>query len=278
MANNAAIVENAVKAALDDIKKYSPETFEKLVANPKKKEEILQAARAAAEEEVKLAGIHGLCDPGVLEKHLPKDRIKAIKEGLTIPTYKLSFRTKGAATFVDIARHDKEFMPSRQLAMLADTNWTKYVQYASIIVEAVLLVMSAVGITVEVSDSVIAKVADETVAAIESSSLLQKAVQNLQEVWENGGSAYEKAKAIFVLIKDSYSAGILWNIIKSLCSNMSWWDWTKTAAMVTAMIVAALATDGAALIAKIILALNSAYEFGKKIANLTQISTVQKNL
>ena len=41
---------------------------------------------------------------------------------------------------------------------------------------------------------------------------------------------------------------------------MSTWDWIKTAGIVSAMIIAAIATDGAALIAKIVLALNSACE------------------
>ena len=88
-------------------------------------------------------------------------------------------------------------------------------------------------------------------------------MQQLEEAFASG-SALDKAKAIFYLIKDSYSASILWTVIKSLGSNMSTLDWIKTAGIVTAMIIAALATDGAALIAKIVLALNSAYEFGKK--------------
>ena len=61
---------------------------------------------------------------------------------------------------------------------------------------------------------------------------------------------------------------------KGLCSNMSTWDWLKTAGIVSAMIVAALATDGAALIAKIVLALNSAYEFIKKLTNLSELETI----
>ena len=38
---------------------------------------------------------------------------------------------------------------------------------------------------------------------------------------------------------------------------MSWYDWVKTAGTVIAMIVADVRTDGVALIARIILALNS---------------------
>ena len=51
---------------------------------------------------------------------------------------------------------------------------------------------------------------------------------------------------------------MLWTIIKSLYKEMSKWDWVKTAAKVSAMIIAALATDGAVLIAKIALAVLAA--------------------
>ena len=71
------------------------------------------------------------------------------------------------------------------------------------------------------------------------------------------------------MIKDSKAAGILWKIIKGLCSNMSWYDWVKTAGIVSAMIVAAVATDGVALIAKIILALNSAYTSSLKNSQIS---------
>ena len=102
----------------------------------------------------------------------------------------------------------------------------------------------------------IKRTAEETVSVIKSSSALQKAVQALQEAVK-GGSKYEIAKAIYKLIKDSKAAGILWKIIKGLCSNMSWYDWVKTAGTVIAMIVADVRTGGVALIARIILALNS---------------------
>ena len=59
---------------------------------------------------------------------------------------------------------------------------------------------------------------------------------------------------------------------------MSYLDWAKTAGIVTAMIVAALATDGAALIAKIILALNSAYDFINKLTNLSQLKAINQEL
>ena len=166
-------------------------------------------------------------------------------------------------------------MPSMKLHVNTAVVNASWIQIASVIVEDILLVLSAVGIKVSVSESVLQKTAKEIVSTVESSSLLQKAVQQLEEAFASG-SALDKAKAIFYLIKDSYSASILWTVIKSLCSNMSTLDWIKTAGIVTAMIIAAVATDGAALIAKIVLALNSAYEFGKKIANLNEMNAMKK--
>ena len=90
------------------------------------------------------------------------------------------------------------------------------------------------------------------VSVIESSSALQKAVQALQEA--------AKVAQNLKLIRQfstSKATGILWKIIKGLCSNMSWYDWVKTAGTVIAMIVADVRTGGVALIARIILALNS---------------------
>ena len=67
-----------------------------------------------------------------------------------------------------------------------------------------------------------------------------------------------RLKPFFYLLKETYAAGLLWTIIKSLYKEMSKWDWVKTAAKVSAMIIAALATDGAVLIAKIALAVLAA--------------------
>ena len=134
--------------------------------------------------------------------------------------------------------------------------------------------MSTVGIVVSVRESVAAQTAEEIVPVVESSSALQNAVQQLKDAFA-GSSGREKAKAIFILIKDSYAAGILWQIIKGLCTDMSTWDWIKSSAIVSAMIIAALVTDGAALIAKIVLALNSAYELYKKLTNLTELDAMR---
>jgi hypothetical protein len=160
-----------------------------------------------------------------------------------------------------------------------DIDWSKIKQYASILVEATLLVMSAVGISVSPSAKAVDKAVEEAAQAIQSSSKLEKALEAFVTAWNNaGGSAYQKAKALFFLIKASNAGGILWKIIKAVCSNMAWYEWLETAAKVTAMIIAALATDGVALIAEIALIVLSAIDFARKIANLNQLETIKKTL
>ena len=273
------IIERAVNAAWADSEKYAPQEFKQLQADQEKKRALIQAAREAAQEEVKLAGefrtrpSENIAER--LSKHLPKHRVELIQTGLQVPTYRLDISKKADGHhWVDITRDGKPFMDSIKLHTATAINKSSWIQIASIIIEAVLLVLQAVGIKVAVSEQVITRTAEEIIPVVESSSQLQKAVQALQKAAE-GGTKWEIAKAIFNLIKDSYSASILWKIIKGLCSNMSWWDWTKTAAIVSAMIVAAVATDGAALIAKIILALNSAYEFTKKLTNLGEFAALK---
>ena len=275
------IVEHCVTTALADIEKYAAEEFEKLKKDPSIKQSVVQAARDAATEHLKLAEEFRTKPTENIEerlsKHLPKHRVDLIKTGLQVPTYQVNIAKRSDGHhWVDIVRDGKPFMESRKLDTAASINKTSWIQIASIIIEAVLLVLQAVGIKVAVSEQVIQRTAEEIIPIVESSSQLQKAVEALEEA-AKGGSKWEIAKAIFRLIKDSYSASILWKIIKSLCSNMSTLDWIKTAGIVTAMIVAALATDGAALIAKIVLALNSAYEFIKKLTNLQILKELKQD-
>ena len=65
---------------------------------------------------------------------------------------------------------------------------------------------------------------------------MQKALQSFLKSWKSArGSNWAKAKAIFFLLKDSSTVGLFCTIVKSLCKEMSWWDWIKTAAQVNAL-------------------------------------------
>ena len=195
------IVERAINAALADIEKYAPQEFQKLQADPAKKQTLIQAARDAAEEEVKLAEeFHTQPSENVAErlsKHLPQYRVELIKTGLEVPTYQLDISKKADGHhWADITRDGKMFMQSQVLESSAAIGKSTYIQMASIVIEGVLLVLQAAGIKVAVSEQLIKRTAEETVSVIESSSALQKAVQALQEAVK-GGSKFEIAKAIF---------------------------------------------------------------------------------
>lgn len=55
---------------------------------------------------------------------------------------------------------------------------------------------------------------------------------------------------------------------------MKWYDWLETTAKVSAMVVAALVTDGAALIAEIALTVLAAVDFARKIDNVVQLEEI----
>ena len=283
MAAGNETVSQAVKGALEQIQQNAPDEFAKMNADPRVRDAVTEAARAAATEEIKLAHeFSSRPDQDIRErlaKYLPEDRIKLIEEALSIPTFRMEITQKSDGKYlVQMTREGKEFLPSKELAMVADIEWTSILQEASILVEAILLVMNAVGISLSVSESTMEATVEETARAIENSPALQRAIAEFISSWHAAGSALEKAKAIFVLLKDSYAAGILWTIIKSLCREMKWYDWLETAAKVTAMIIAALATEGAALIAKIALIVMSAVDFIRKLANLEKLKEIKQNL
>lgn len=275
------IVQNAIDGTMAAFEKYHPTAFDLLNSAPEEKTKVLEAARAIAEEEVKLAEVFKKPPKEnevrkILAKHLPEHRVALIEQGFSPQTYQIHITKKVDGFFyADFIREGKPIFSQKKLDTQLALTATSLIQIASIIVESVLLVLQAVGVEISVSVSTIIKTAEEIIPVIENSSQLQKAVKALQDAAKSG-SNLEIAKAIFILIIDTYSANILWLIIKDLCSNMSWFEWVKTAFIVTTMILAELVTDGAALIAEIILALNSAYEFIKKLNNLDELDKIKQ--
>ena len=280
MASQQELIQKSIDGALAEMKKFAPDQYAKLEADPSKKAEIIKVARDNVTTHLNLAAERPPTGKEVehLAKHLPKQRVELIKKGLQVPTYRLEITKKpDGHHWVDITRDGKEFLPSRKLDTTDAVDATSWLQMASIIVEAVLLVLNAVGVEVPDNAQIIKTVAEEIVNVIEKSLTLQKDIQALEDAAKSG-STTAVAKAIFVLIGDCYSEGILWEIIKGLCVNMSWSDWAQTVVVVTAEIIAALATDGGALIVEIVVALKDAVQFMAKLTNLTQLKAVKKNL
>lgn len=83
------------------------------------------------------------------------------------------------------------------------------IRQGKILVQAVLLVIEALGITVSVCESVMTAIFKDTSTAIQNSSQMQKAIQAFNTALDEAGdNPWKKASALFFLLKDSKAAGI----------------------------------------------------------------------
>lgn len=281
MASNEQIIENAVKETMLEMEQRAPVQMHQLKQDHRKYQAIVQSAREAATEQVNMAKEFADEPQDILnrlQKHLPEKRIKMIQAALNLPTFRVDIESGDRHHTVHFKRKGKKFMASRKLVNIVDVDWASIMQLGSIVVEGVMFVMSAIGVSPSPSSRTIKKTTEEVAETLKNSSKFKDAVNAFIIAWHDAGGAYPKAKALFFLVKDTYAAGLLWTVLKSLCTSMSWFDWMKTAAKVTAMIIAALATDGVALIAKIALVVLSAINFAQKLANIKQLEEIKKTL
>lgn len=284
MANtNEEIIENVVQETMLEMEKRAPIQMHRLKQDQPKYRAVVQAAREAAAEQVNMA--KEFADEPVdilkrLKKYLPDKRIEMIQVALSHPTYRVVIvQTNEDHRTVHFKKDGKVFLAPRNLITKVDIDWATIIQYASIVVEGVMLVLSAIGVSPSVSSETIEKTTEEVAEALTNSSKFQAAVEAFVDAWHSAGeSAYAKAKALYYLVKDTYTAGLLWTLIKSLCSSMAWYEWLETAAKVTAMIIAAFFSEGAALIAKIALIVLFAVDFARKLANIKQLKKIKESM
>ena len=197
------------------IKKHDPKDYANLEKpeNAAKLKQIEATAKKTAEEELKLALQQNISEPEELAKHLSQERIKMIQEGLTIPTYVLTIRREGDNSFVDITRNGEKFMPSMMLASKKDIEQITPLQIASIVIESILFLAQAIGIHVALSAGTLQRLANEVSQAVQRSAALLSAVAKLRTAMQ-GGSHFAQARGVFGVITASYSAGVLWTVIK----------------------------------------------------------------
>ena len=166
-------------------------------------------------------------------------------------TYRIEIADRVAKmTFVD----GTEFKTIR-LATQDGIKYANRMQVASIVIEGVLLFLKIANIEIEVSSEIIDLCSQNIVAELDASSAFDEAVTKFVVDWNGTENVLHRIKALFYLLKDTYTLGILWTIIKTLYTGIDWWDWIKAVAIISAMIIAAHATGGLTLFAKIALAL-----------------------
>ena len=138
-----------------------------------------------------------------LAKHLPEDRIDLIRGGLEIPTFRMEV-TKSVVDgkhWLIFKRNGEDLFPALAVTTNLHHKMGDIIQKASIVVEAVMLVMSAVGISVSPSSRVVEKAVNEAANAIRSSPALARALADFVTRWNSAGGVIAKAKEVFLLIE-----------------------------------------------------------------------------
>ena len=286
MAENP-IVKEAVETALEIVQEYCPpEEFD----TEQKRKELQEAAEAVAKEELDKKSafefvhtsqtndnLHKLVSQ-TLAQHASSEQLRMIKTGLQIPSYRINFRFEKGKYHADITKSAAKYMDSVKLDTAENFATISGLQIASIVVEAIGLVLSIIGISVP--EGKMAEVAAKMAKQLYQSPTVLKAIEVLKRVFSSAGSSStSKATAVWELLKavweDKQHGNIFTQIVKLLLSDWSAWDIAKAVVKITALIVAAVASGGTALIAKIVLALMSAYEFTKKVTNLKELDEIR---
>ena len=218
-----------------------------------------------------------------MSKIIGRNYVHLIKISFAIETYTMKVVKKSnGQSVVRVHRKGVEFQPEIMLMTRNDIESATRRQWESLVIELLLFLLSCVGIGVDLSEAEIKTLVQEVEDLLRQSAF-RKAFDKFLKAWdEAGGIAWKKAKAIFYLLKDSYSHGILWKIIelifKLTVQNMSTWEMIKATIKVVLMIIAAFATEGQGLIARIALAVHCDVCLAKKIANLVKFSDMKKGV
>jgi len=272
-------IELCVLQALEDIKDFNKDNYNQITADKRFFENIQHVMRTQAAEYFWIA--EELADKPkedhaeALKKLLPPIRILEIENSLNIPTFKVRIVKDESGSSASFTRDGETFLKTIRLdseEAILDASWT---QWASITLEAIMLTMACVGIHAQLDQAETASITAHLADEIASSSALQKATKEFESKWRTATSKYDEALAIFHFLKSCNSAGILKKTGEAIIDKMSWWQRAKAIALLTTQIVVALGSDGAALIGEIVLALSTAYEFGKKMINIAELNEMR---
>jgi len=274
--------EDVVKKALEELRNNQ------LIPDYEKHEEkIMEVLKETAQVEATLTTkmFHMIDNKNMREVEpaisaiIGHERVDFIKKYFAMETYKMKVVEKpDGQSAVQVHRKGVEFQPERMLVTINDIDAVTVLQWASLALEITHLVLSCVGLGLDGSEIVIRAVVKEVEALVREPAF-QRAVEKFVEAWNAaGGNAWAKAKAIFEFVKDTYSLGIFWKIIKLFFQKMSAWEDIKAIAEVALMIIVGFATDGLALISKIVLIVDIAIDLANKIANLVMFSDMKKTM
>ena len=275
-------IEGVVKKALEELKNNQ------LISDYEKHEQnITEVLKKAAEKEATLTTkiVHMIENKTVreVEKEMtaiigPK-RVALIKKSFAIETYRMKVvKTPDGQTVVHVHRRGIEFQPKRWLMTIHDIVKSEKLQWASLVIELYLFVCSCANIKVDISEVAMMNIVREVEAHVLVPAF-NRELNKFVKAWNEAGvSPWGKAEAIFNILKETYLLQISWKFIKVILQNMSTPQTITEIGEIVLMIVASVATNGIALIARIALAVDSSVYLGQKIANLGGFSHLKKTI
>ena len=274
--------EDVVKKALEELRNNQ------LIPDYEKHEEkITEVLKEAAQVEATLTTkmVHMIDNNNMREVEqaisaiIGHERVDFIKKYFAMETYKIKIVKKpDGQSAVQVYREGVEFQPEIMLMTINDIDAVTVLQWASLALEITHLVLTCVGLGLDVSEIVVRAVVKEVEALVREPAF-QTAVEKFVAAWNAaGGNAWAEGKAIFDFFKVTYSLGIFWKIIKLFFQKMSAWEDIKAIAEVALMIIVGFATDGLALISKIVLIVDLSIDLAEKVSNLDTFSDMKKTI
>ena len=274
-------MEEVVQKTLEELMKN------KLIPeNERDNEKITEELKEAAQKEEKLTAE---MEPMIGNKNMReveqamsaiigRECVRLIKNSFAIETYRMKVVEKpDGQSAVQVHRKGVEFQPEIMLMTINDIEAATWLQLASLLIELLLFLLSCVGIGVDLSEVEMKTVVDNVKYLVRESAF-QRALKFVDAWNEAGGNVWGKAKAIFYFLKDIYSLGIFWKIIRLIFKLISYnklpWEMRKAKIEVVSMIVAAFNIERLrlGLVARIALAVDSDVYLAEKIANLVTFS------
>lgn len=278
-------MEDIVSKALREAEKLEPEELEELKSDFSKYEALKSFIRKVAEEDKRIAAavedkIETGDEEGIeleLSKICSTKKLKMIKESLEAETFHMYIAKIGGVDTVRTMSNGMEVFPTIQIESVADVERAHYLQWGSILVECVFLLLECANIRLHLSNTLRRKACEKAAKWLKTPAM-RRACRALESAWKSSSRNLARARAIFEFVKEAYIHKMLWNLIRFMCQDMSPADWAWAAAALAASVIASFSTGGAALIAKIVLALSKAYSLSKKINNLSHLSCIREKL
>lgn len=260
-----------IKAAIETAREQCPEKTldQNTVANARQKAASTVNDLSQILHKIRKEGKNG----EEVVSHLTPERISKIKKALDMKTYQININEKQKKA--QIKRNGKDMYPAITLGSLGNFKQASDYQIASIVVEAIILVLELIGVEIPDDEEEIKKVIDIVIIELEKD---HKLLEDVEQIRKDKDNYPAMAKDIFVLVVDTFEDGIFWQIVKTLLSNMPWYEWVATSAQIAAFIAMLVATGGIADIALLVAKLVNAAFFLEKLVNLGTLSKMKMSL